>query len=342
MIEGEPKIEKREIGSYFELPSDAKIIIPNEFLDELKNIENEADNLSSRYNVYRYFALKQLFKINKKTEAESELDPRHLDTGGTILVSDRDEREILSTVDLIKKVQGEEKRQVKILEIGAGETYGTGAGNDCWRPPHKSRAAAIYFGVDADITVCDIKSDNLKEAFVIVESNQESDTRPLHFRGFGFNKDMVAKISATTGPTLVRNFDKEAYPRKDVSPELIDKITRRTLENPLVNDGGVYSFPELNAEETGFLNQAGFNLDTSGGMKYFVRPVVDRVFEKIAFGINAKGGVDFYDLKKNFPNEKFDLVFAVMLDPITNRNKIKTDDILAPNGKINIEIDRSF
>jgi hypothetical protein len=344
MIEGELKNNNFAASQFVEIPKEPKIIIPEEFLSKLEKISG-VEKLARKYDLYRYFALKQLFGRKEKTQAELELDIRYLYPGGIADMGDPDEADIASTVVLIEGLQRKSTNIVKVLEIGAGQTYG--GDYDCWKPPHKSRAAAIYFGEKVDITISDIKSDKLKESFIIIESDQESPNDFLHIKGVGINNEYLNEPTDSVSSFIsyvyfISDCEEPSPPQKRFSPEKMYEITKRTEENMLINEGGIYRFLELNRKELDMLIQSGFNLDVNGNKKYFVRPVIDRLFEKLAFGLNAKGGADFYDLEEAFKGEKFDLIYSTRLEPEIIKDKIKTSNILKPGGKIKIEKDYSY
>jgi hypothetical protein len=50
-------------------------------------------------------------------------------------------------------------------------------------------------------------------------------------------------------------------------------------------------------------------------VRYYLRPALDPLFEKLVFGLSVKGGIDMLRLKDMFPSQKFDYVFSETLNP---------------------------
>jgi hypothetical protein len=335
-----------------ELPPEAKIIIPNKYL-EVANEFGEKDRLLIEYQQRRILGYLQLFGMEPKVEppcrtsndyehdwrwngTKVEKAKRDFDNYvRTMFAYEMYEETIFDILDDLKQKINEQQKineteKIAVIEVGGGESHSAGP---AWQPPRYSRVLSMTYGSSLKIIATDIKPQNISEAFRIYSVDDVKGT--INMCGRACKEGVPSEH--VQGP-----FFSGFNGVERILSEKMALISGMLRDKDLVVEDGVYRFGQLSGDEVKFLIEAGCKIE--GGVnpnyRYFVRPLVDATYEKMVFGLNVMGGVDAFRLKDSFPNEKFNFIFAKSLNPWFQDRDWRSigKDILASNGKTKIEI----
>lgn len=87
---------------------------------------------------------------------------------------------------------------------------------------------------------------------------------------------------------------------------------------------------KIDPEFAEFLNHQRWNFDIDAldyRCRLYIRPRIDNEVEALLYGVNAQGGIDYYELTDNLRKHghfgKFDLVYARHLCPVSSRSRVE-------------------
>ncbi|MFH1457371.1 MAG: hypothetical protein ABIF17_04670 [Patescibacteria group bacterium] len=330
---GEEFIKKNLIKEVSELSPEARIKFPEEYrqLLDRERIKGKwsFDTAEAIVALQKLYGYKSLFDIEGLRVPELDLDQSLSDNYHLLKYKDKSNwlylnHEIIRKDEFLRFQAGIEnqlklgKGKVNVLEIGAGTSYFQDP-HGHYLEPRYSRAMQVLYEDKVDITSTDIMPDKVDEGFFIISVNENG-----HL--FCEGMDHLKKNEIGQGDKVfdfhsqasgVYRHPKDGYKFIPISLEYIELLKQNKLFDEPVSSS--YS-------------------------KLYIRPMVDPLFEKLVYGLNFRGGVNMFKLRENFPEKKFDFIFASMLEPwIEESWQGKIEDIsnmLADKGHLSVHIDK--
>lgn len=314
------------IETVSELPPQVRIEVPEKLCRAVEALDN-VDEFQKAHYIYRLkliFGLATLFGLKQPEitmpKENDEKDTRNLPSNiiselhnlvandetlcGGFLNMDTLQRyseNIQKQLDKLDAVG--ERRPAKILEVGAGSSYTVEHGGH-YSVPRYSRAIKNRFAAERiSVQVTDIRGDSVDKGFVLLRVDHNG---RLH----SVDADQIKKGARLPSKSSGLYGDKEgAYRFMPLHPDVVRELLYDT--KPLSSVTG----------------------------RYYARPVVDPIFEKIVFDTDMRGEVDMLKLEETYPEERFDYVFGVHLEPsIQDMNYKKISNMLEPGGKLSLDI----
>jgi hypothetical protein len=192
----------------------------------------------------------------------------------------------------------------KVLEVGAGTTYGT---NSNFGSPWLARSLRSTLSLDAEIIVSDQRhqgslSHNRIERHILFYLDTEGTLHSLPF-------DVILKAGENAPISQLNRATNETY--------ILDAIPI----NELRNISGHHLSEPSSTIDFMFRNYGA-------GGRFFVRPELDGEMEFLLFGTTCAFNVDYYNLTHSFPNYSFDFLFARHLAPLPNNGHESFEKIL--------------
>jgi len=237
----------------------------------------------------------------------------------------RFDRDIIETINrLLQK-----KDKIRILEIGAGQSYPCHhlGGRYFWASygaPWLSRAIASLYKDRVEIYASDVLGRDKEIAIFSVDDNKRLRYATLYVEG---NDPILKK----TKEFFLESFGRIPYSGIE---KVGDRIRAVPLERAVVENifKGLKSVYQDNPPD---VNQLDRFLDIKGGV--YLRPHIDREFEKLVFGLDFIPGVDARDLKSNLPDSVKEKPFDLIIGRYLENFPLNAKGIMAPDGEFMIE-----